>query len=124
MKTFIIAAVTGWLLAAGPSAAEPTSVLKGTVSSQAAGDIEVISADGQQYIKFAENFSVTSQAESEVRHLDGQTGQTTFIAYLANRRGYQVYEVPEGLVIDEQDSIVVYSPLMADDLATVELRDE
>lgn len=124
MKTLILAAATGWLLAAGPTTAEPTTVLKGTVLNPAAGDIEVLSSNGHQYLKFEKNFAVASQAESEVRHIDGQTGQSTFIGYLVNRQGYQVYEVPAGLTIDSDDRIVVYSPLMADDLATVELDEE
>ena len=50
--------------------------------------------------------------------------RVTKIGQLVSKKGYQVYQVPEGLVIDSADRIVVYSPLIADDLATVELEKE
>ncbi len=95
--------------------------LQGTINTPR--DVEVVSRDGHQFVKFNSSFSVESQAECEVQHVDGQTGKVTKIGQLVSKKGYQVYQVPEGLVIDSADRIVVYSPLIADDLATVELNE-
>ncbi len=109
---------------AAPQLADLGGTLRGTATAPATGEVEVVENNGHQFVKFGENFSVASQAESEVRHIDGQTGAVTTIARLANKSGYQVYEVPAGLSIDSADRIVVYSPLHADELATVNLVDE
>lgn len=117
-NSFFPILLAAWLLSLG-AYAQPGS-LQGTVNQP--GDIEVVSRDGYQYVKFGESFSVESQAECEVRHLDAQTGQVTTIGQLVSKHGYQVYQVPDGLVIDDADRIVIYSPLIAEDLASVELR--
>jgi hypothetical protein len=129
MKNLMKAAVITLFLSAGPSWAEPVMLglegpIRGSVVTPAAGQIEVVSSGDHQYLKFSEEFSVASQAETEIRHLDGQTGAITVIGKLISRNGYQVYEVPERLKIDGDDQIVLYSPLHADDLATVELSED
>ena len=106
----------------GTAATAQQGQLQGTVSDP--GDVEIVSNDGHQFVKFGSTFVVESQAECEVQHVDGQTGKVTKIGQLVSKKGYQVYQVPEGLVIDSADRIVVYSPLIADDLATVELEKE
>ncbi len=119
MKTLIISCVTAIVLA-GAATANPTA-LQGSVATP--GDVTIVSSGEHQFVKFGSNFAVESQAECEVQHVDSQTGKVTKIGQLISRKGYQVYQVPEGLVIDRGDRIVIYSPLMADDLATVELSD-
>lgn len=127
MKRLILTTLLGIALTAGPALAQPShqvdfgGPLQGSTVTPASGGLEVVSSGGHQYIKFSEDFSVASQAETEIRHIDGQTGAVTTLGNLASRKGYQVYEVPQHLVIDGSDTIVLYSPLHADDLATVEL---
>lgn len=118
MKTLILTCVAT-IVMMGSALANPAS----PQSATAPGDVEIVTKDGHQFVKFGTNFSVESQAECEVQHVDGQTGKVTTIGQLISRKGYQVYEVPDGLVINRGDRIVIYSPLMADDLATVELSD-
>lgn len=117
-NSFLSILVTASLLGVGAYA--QLGSLQGSVNQP--GDVEVVSRDGYQYVKFGKSFSVESQAECEVRHLDAQTGQVTTIGQLVSKHGYQVYQVPDGLVIDDADRIVIYSPLIAEDLANVELR--
>lgn len=132
-KLMILGAITLSLMA-GPALAGPNSgmnpkadlegSLQGTTVNPAAGEVEIVSNSGHQFIKFNKEFEVASQAETEVRLVDGQTGKVSFVGYLVDKNGYQVYEVPEGMKVDEADRIVLYSPLHAEDLATVELSDE
>ncbi len=119
-------AIVASLLFALPAVADPGTVnldgqLRGTVSNPAAGQVEVISNGGHQFLKFSEDFSVASQTETEVRHVDGESGKITVIGALVSEKGYQVYEVPERLVIESNDKIVLYNPLYANDLADVDL---
>lgn len=129
MKKLILTTLLGLLLSSGSVLAQPSSVrvelagaLQGSGGTSAAGDVEVVSSGEHQYIKFGDSFTVASQAETEIRHIDGQTGQVTTLGNLVSRTGYQVYEVPAHIIIDKDDTIVLYSPLHADDIATVELR--
>lgn len=103
------------------STTELDGAMNGTVVAPAQGQVEVVSNSGHQFIKFSQDFAVSSQAEAEVRLVDGQTGKVTFIAYLNRQNGYQVYEVPPNMNVDEGDQIVIYSPLTADNVATVDL---
>lgn len=120
----LAATLTAAPLMAAPQLADLGGTLRGTATAPAQGDVEIVDNNGHQFVKFGQNFTVASQAESEVRHIDGQTGQVTTLGKLVNKSGYQVYEVPAGLKIDSTDRIVVYSPLHADELATVNLADE
>lgn len=120
-NTFLVKILAGSLFLVTGALAQPTQ-LQGTLNTPR--DVEVVSRDGHQFLKFGSSFSVESQAECVVQHVDGQTGKITKIGQLVSKKGYQVYEVPEGLVIDGADQIVVYSPLIADDLATVELLED
>lgn len=123
-KTFtaIIASLLFGLPAlAQPGTANLDGTLRGTVSNPAAGQVEVVSSGGHQYIKFDDKFSVRSQTETEVRHVDGATGKVTVIGPLVSREGYQVYEVPERVTVGSDDKIVLYNPLYANDLADVDL---
>lgn len=119
MKIYLLTCVAAIVLA-GAATANPTT-LQGSAATS--GDVEIVTSGEHQYVKFGSNFAVESQAECEVQHVDSQTGKVTKIGQLISRKGYQVYQVPEGLVIDRGDRIVVYSPLMADELATVELSE-
>lgn len=84
----------------------------------------MISNSDHQFVRFDKDFSVASQAEAEVRLIDGETGKVSFIAFLSKKNGYQIYEIPEHLHVGEGDRIVIYSPLRAENVATVELTDE
>lgn len=120
----LAATLTAAPLMAQPQLADLGGTLRGTSTAPAQGDLEVVENNGHQFVKFGQNFTVASQAECEVRHIDGGTGKTTTIGRLVNKAGYQVYEVPAGLKIDAADRIVIYSPLHGDDLATINLVEE
>jgi hypothetical protein len=114
-------------LIAGPARAEQTSLdgaVQGIHGSPAAGQATIVSRNGHQFLRFAEGFSVASQAEVEIRLVDGRTGAQTLVGRLSSRSGTQVYQLPEGVRAGEDDRIVLYSPLQAEDLATVELSEE
>lgn len=98
--------------------------MRGTTTAAADGQVQVVSNSGHQYIKFDKDFAVASQAEAEVRLIDGKTGKVSFIAFLNKQNGYQIYELPDHLSVEEGDQIVIYSPLRAENVATVDLSEE
>ena len=98
--------------------------MQGTTTAAADGEVQVISNSGHQFIRFDKDFAVDSQAETEVRLVDGKTGKVSFIGFLSKKNGYQIYEVPEGMQIGDGDQIVIYSPLRAENVATVELSED
>ncbi len=109
---------------AQPSVTRLDGSMQGTTTAAAEGEVQVISNSGHQFIRFDKDFAVASQAEAEVRLVDGETGKVSFIAFLSKRNGYQIYEVPEYLQVGQGDRIVIYSPLRAENVATVELSEE
>ena len=56
--------------------------------------------------------------------MDGKTGKETLVGHLISKQGAQVYTIPKNLTVDGSDRIVIYSPLRAEDLATVDLQVE
>lgn len=130
MKCLVLAAAAALTLGIAPIHAQPAAPLQldgsmqGTTTAPARGEVQVITNSEHQFIRFDKDFSVASQAETEVRLVDGQTGKVSFIAFLSKKNGYQIYEVPEHLHIDDGDKIVIYSPLRAENVATVELLED
>ena len=129
MRNHVVAAIAALSFitpAAFANTGQPSldGAVKGTANSPAAGDVRVVSNEGRQFIKFDDQFQVASQAETEVRLVDGKTGKQTVVGHLVKRKGAQSYTVPANLKVDSEDRIVLYSPLQAEDLATVDLQAE
>jgi hypothetical protein len=125
----MLAAAATTLLLAIPTLAEPRPAdlkgdMRGTMTCDAHGAVEVLNRQGHQVLKFDKSFDVASDAGAVLRYVDASTGQVRTLGALRSHQGAQTYAVPEGVTIGKDDHVIIYNPAKDDEMASVELTEE
>jgi len=90
---------------------------------QGAGSFELIEEDGQRFIEFSEDFSVTRGPDLFIWLTKGDnTKDFVNVGRLQNRNGTQRYEIPSDVNLDDFDRVIVWCRAFSVLFATAEFE--
>ena len=106
-------------------AMEPNMMFMAPGGHKAAGDYEIVSANGKQQIKLTPDFAVDNAPDTYLVLASGDqpNPQSVFVAKLQSPTGGQSYDLPKGTDLSKYTKLLVWSKKTRSLLASAELAE-
>jgi Electron transfer DM13 len=106
-------------------AMEPNMMFMAAGGHKAAGDYEIVNANGKQQIKLTDDFAVDSAPDTYLVLATGDQpdAQSVFVAKLKTATGGQTYDLPKGTDLSKYTKLIVWSKKTHSLLASADLAE-
>jgi hypothetical protein len=103
----------------------PNMMFMAPSGHKAAGDYEIVSANGKQQIKLTDDFAVDNAPDTYLvlATSDQPDAQSVFVAKLKNATGGQTYDLPKGADLSKYTKLLVWSKKTHSLLASADLAE-
>ena len=107
----------------GHDAMAPNMMFMAAGGHKAAGDYEIVNANGKQQIKLTDDFAVDNAPDTYLVLAMGDQpdAQSVFVAKLKSATGGQVYDLPKGTDLSKYTKLIIWSKKTRSLLASADL---